>query len=161
MLSQIQALVRDAEGRYATDAELQFLEDYTQDFPSRLRAYQNLRKQERTLIQQAYNQLKANHPELFPVGQKEAVRKWQRDTIWVLRSSGVAMLLDDVDTLRDRMMLWFQTIMRAFGVHKTCYLTYSTLKTLAPQVMGAEDGALLAEVLEGNRELFDLPDLEA
>jgi nitric oxide reductase activation protein len=161
MLSQIQTLVREAEGRYATDAELQFLEDYTQSFPHRLRAYQNLRKQERSLIQQSYNQLKAQHPELFPAGQKEAVRKWQRDTIWILRYSAVAMLLDDVDSLRDRILLWFQTIMRAFGVQKTCYLTYSSLKTLAPQLMGEADGALLAEVLEVNRELFDLPELEA
>ena len=71
------------------------------------------------------------------------------------------MLLNDTNTLRDRMMFWFQTIMRAFGVQRTCYLTYSTLKTLAPQILGAEDGALLAEILEGHRELFDLPELEA
>lgn len=161
MLSQIQALLRETEGRYATDAELQFLEAYSKAFPDRLRAYQNLRKQERALIQQTYNQLRHEHPGLFPAGQPEAVRKWQRDTIWVLRASGVAMLLDDVDSLRDRLMLWFQTIMRAFGVQKTCFLTYATLKKLAPQLLGPEDGALLAEVMEINRELFDLPDLEA
>lgn len=160
MLSQIQALLQETEGRYATDAELQFLENYSKGFPARLRAYQNLRKQERALIQQAYNQLRQEHPGLFPAGQKEAVRKWQRDTVWVLRASGVAMLLDDVNSLRDRLMLWFQTIMLAFGVQKTCFLTYGTLKKLAPQLLGAEDGALLSEVMELNRELFDLPDIE-
>ena len=161
MLSRTQELLRTTEGRYATDAELQFLEDYAKSFPKRLKAYQVLRKQERSLIQAAYKQLRSRHPELFPAGDKEALKKWQRDTLWVIRFSALAMLMDDVDALRDRLMLWFQTIMRAFGVHKTCYLTYSTLKTLAPQLMGAEDGALLAEVLEFHRELFDLPDLEA
>lgn len=160
MLSQIQTLLRDTEGRYATDTELQFLEDYSKGFPQRLRAYQSLRKQERTLIQQTYNQLRKQHPSLFPAGEKEALRKWQRDTIWVLRSSGVAMLLDDIDSLRDRLMLWFQTIMLAFGTQKICYLTYGTLKDLAPKIMGETEGALLGEVLEVNRELFDLPDLE-
>lgn len=157
MLSQTKELLRAAEGRYATDAELQFLEDYANSFPARLKAYQMLRKQERELIKQTYSHLRSRHPEIFS-GDKEAVRKWQRDTIWVLRFSALAMLLDDVDALRDNLMLWFQTIMRAFGMQKTCYHTYATLKMVVVEIM-PEGGELLAEVIEANRELFDLPDL--
>ncbi|NJR70262.1 MAG: phycobilisome protein [Synechococcales cyanobacterium CRU_2_2] len=160
MLSQTKALLQTAEGRYATDAELQFLEDYAQSFPARLKAYQALRQQERSLIQKTYAHLRAHHPELLSTGaqDKEAVRKWQRDTVFVLRFSALAMLLDDGEALRDRLMLWFQTIMRAFGMQKVCYHTYATLKSVTLELI-PEGGDLIAQVLEENRELFDLPDV--
>ena len=159
MLSRTQELLRNTEGRYATDAELQFLEDYAKGFPARLKAYQLLRKQERSLLQATYSQLRSRQPDLFPAGDKEALKKWQRDTIWVIRFSGLAMLLDDVDALRDRLMLWFQTIMRAFGTQKTCYHTYAALKETGLKLLGAEAGPLFVEVMESNRELFDLPEV--
>ncbi len=158
MLSQTRALLQATEGRYATDAELQFLEDYAQSFPARLRAYQALRQQERELMQKTYMRLRSRHPEIFASWDKNTIRNWQRDTTWVLRFSALAMLLDDEETLRDRLMLWFQTIMRAFNMQKTCYHTYTTLKELSLEMLGQESGLLLGQILETNQELFDLPD---
>ncbi len=42
MLSQLEKLSLHTDGRYATDAALQFLRDYRQSFAARLQTYQTL-----------------------------------------------------------------------------------------------------------------------
>lgn len=160
MLSQTKHLIQTTQGRYATDAELEFLQDYANSFALRLRTYQKIRQVEKTLLQSTYQQLRRQHPTLL--GQdKQLIRLWQRDTLYVLRFSALILLLDDLDSLRDRLLLWFQTIMRAFGMQKFCYLTYEAMQQVAPTLLEPEEVRLFTQVMGVNQTTFDLPETEA
>jgi hypothetical protein len=158
MLSQTQRLLQTTQGRYATDAELTFLEDYAKTFPVRLRAYQKIRQQEKQLMQQVYQNIRSQHPELLN-NQPTMIKLWQRDTLLVLRFTALILLMDDVDTLRDRLILWFQTIMRAFGMQKICLVTYTLMQKVVKQLLDPAEAKLFCDILEIHRSAFDLPDV--
>jgi Phycobilisome protein len=158
MLSQTRQLLQTSQGRYATDAELAFFESYAQSYRLRLQTYRKLQSLEREIIVQVFRRLKANNPQVFQRGSQDITQKWQRDTIWVLRFSALAMLFDDTDILRDRLLLWFQTIMRAFSLLQVTRMTYEAMQVVVRQLFEPQEAELLCTVLEVNRETFDLPD---
>ncbi|MCY7275857.1 MAG: phycobilisome protein, partial [Phormidesmis sp. CAN_BIN44] len=120
MLSQIQRLTLETEGRYATDEELGFLADYTSSFSLRVQTYQKIQECEATIVQQVQTKMRSTDPTLLRNGNEDITVKWKRDTLRVLRYAAAAMLIDDPETFRERFLFWFQTIMRAFGAQRSC-----------------------------------------
>jgi len=116
MLSHLKKLSDATDGRYASDDELRFLVSYLRSFHLRVQTYQRLQVAEGLIIQQVLTKVKKLDSATF---QREPTElKWRRDTIRVLRYSATALLLDDSDTLRERFLFWFSTIMKAFGTQK-------------------------------------------
>ncbi len=157
MLSQMEKLSLRVDGRYATDEELKFLEDYVHSYTLRLQTYQKLQTLEATLVQQTQNKVATIDPQSFRGGQPEVVAKWKMDTVRVLRYSALALLLDDLDTLSDRFLFWFQTIMRAFNTQKSCHVTYEVMQTVAKQHLSATQASLFCPILEANRRILGTP----
>jgi hypothetical protein len=158
MLSQTRQLLQTSQGRYATDGELVFLERYAQSYRLRLQTYRKIQSLEREIVVQVFRRMRASNPQIFQRGSQDNTQKWQRDTIWVLRFSALAMLFDDTDTLRDRVLLWLQTIMRAFGSIQVSRITYETMQVVVRQLFTPEEADLICKVLDVNRETFDLPE---
>lgn len=115
MLSQIHRLSQDTDGRFATDEELTFLLEYARSFELRVQTYQKLQASEALILQQVQAKMWAIDPTLFRRGSEDMTNKWKRDTLRTMRCCAIAMLIDDPESLRDRFLFWFQTIMRAFG----------------------------------------------
>ncbi|NJO48990.1 MAG: phycobilisome protein [Leptolyngbyaceae cyanobacterium RM2_2_4] len=151
MLSQLERLSLDIDGRYAADDELQFVNDYVQSFYLRVETYQKLQVAESTIVQQVQAQMRAIAPELLKNGNEDLSAKWKRDTIRVLRYSAVAMLLNDPDSLRDRLLVWMQTIMRAFGAQRSCDVTYRVMQEVVKQHLTPIQAELFCPILELNR----------
>jgi hypothetical protein len=151
MLSQLDCLSRDVEGRYATDAELQFLADYVESFPQRLQTYQKLQQAEAVIVQQTYTKMRSINPKLFYSGTEDVAHKWKRDTLRTLRYSATAVLLNDSKTLQERFLLWFQTIMHAFGAQQSCNVTYQVMQEVIKQQFPPEQADLICPVLELDR----------
>ncbi|NJR48982.1 MAG: phycobilisome protein [Leptolyngbyaceae cyanobacterium CSU_1_3] len=154
MLNQMQRLSLEAEGRYATDEELSFVTDYVRSFELRVQTYQRLQVCEATIMQQVQTKMRAIDPTLFRSGNEDITTKWKRDTLRVLRYSAAAMLLDDPDTLRERLLFWFQTIMRAFGAQRSCNVTYTIMQEVVKQHLTAEQASLFLPILEVNRRML-------
>ena len=154
MLSQIQLLNQAVDGRYATDEELQFLSDYLQSFNLRLSAYARLQSAEATIVQQVQAKLRSLDPTLLQNGSDDITAKWRRDTIRVLRYSAVAMLLNDADWLRDRLLYWMQTVMKAFGAQRSCDATYQLMQEVVRQHLTPPEARLFCPILELNRALL-------
>ncbi|HEY9908303.1 MAG TPA: allophycocyanin [Thermosynechococcaceae cyanobacterium] len=154
MLSQLQKLGRDVEGRYATDEELQFLQDYSSSYSLRLQTYQRLHELEATIVQQTYDRLRSREPGIFLSGTADVSAKWKRDTIRVLRYSAIALLLNDPETLRERLLYWMQTIMRAFSAQHSCHLTYEVMQAVVKQHLTPPEASLFCPILEVNRQLL-------
>lgn len=151
MLSQLKRLSLEVDGRYASDAELQFMSDYAQSFNLRLQTYQKLQEVETTLVQQTYTKMRSLDPTLFSGGKEDLTAKWKRDTLRVLRYIAAAVLLDDPDTLRERFLLWFETVMRAFGAERSCNVTYQVLQDVVKLHLTPPQAGLVCPILELTR----------
>jgi Phycobilisome protein len=154
MLSQLQKLSRDTEGRYATDEELQFLQNYLESYSLRLQTYQRLHELESTIMQQVYDQLRSQEPEMFRRNTEDLSAIWKRDTLRVLRYSAVALLLDDPETLRESLLYWMQSLMRAFKMQRNCQVTYEVMQKVVKESLTPPQAHLLCAVLEVDRQVL-------
>lgn len=154
MLSQLKQLSIAADGRYANDTELMFLQTYLQTARLRFSAYQKIQAAESQIVQQVQSKLLAIAPELLRQGGTDLTAKWKRDTLRVLRYAALALLTDDAATFRDRMLIWFQTIMRSFHAERSCNATYVLMQDMVQQYLTAEEFALFAPILEMARSVL-------
>jgi hypothetical protein len=155
MLSQLKHLSLEAEGRYASDAELQFMADYIQSFNLRVQTYQKLQELETTLLQQTYIKMKSIDPTFFVYNKEDASLNWKRDTTLGLRYAAIAVLTNDPEQLQDRLLFWFQTIIRAFGLERSYNATYQTLQEVVKQHLTPPQSSLICPWLELIRRSSD------
>lgn len=158
MLTQIERLAKAVDGRYATDAELAFMQDYAQSFRQRAQAYLRLQQLEPVIVQQVLQRVQQKDPSLLRQGDKDLTAKWHLDTLRVLRYSAMAMLLNDGDWLRDRLLFWFQTIMRAFKAERSCQVTYEVMQAVVQEQLTPAQAQLFCPILELNRVLLGASD---
>jgi CHAD domain-containing protein len=149
MLSQLERLSCEVDGRYANDAELQFLTDYVQSFNLRVQTYQKLQEIETVLVQQAYTKMRSLDPSIF-VGpnREDLTRKCHFDMVIGLRAAAMAVLLNDPDALQERLLLWLQAIMRALGKERTCNVLYTALQETVKQNLPPAQANLVCPFLD-------------
>ena len=129
MLTNIQNLIHQTDGRYASDQELLFFQSYVETASLRFRTYQKIQAAEVSIMNQLLKELKTYHPDMFMVNGQDLTAKWQRDTVRVLRYATTALLVDDPDMFKDKLLTWFETIMKAFGAQKSCQITFTHAAT--------------------------------
>ncbi|MEA5463122.1 phycobilisome protein [Leptothoe sp. PORK10 BA2] len=154
MLSQLQTLVREVDGRYATDTELLFLQNYLQTARLRFSAYQKIQKAEKEIIQQVKQKLKATHPQFLQRGKVDFSAKWQRDTIRGLRFCAHALLVADEEGLKEHFLLWFQSVMRSFKAQPSCDMTYKIIQDIVRQYLTPQEAELFCPILAQARLLL-------
>ena len=154
MLSQLEKLSLDTDGRYASDEELEFIGDYVQSFELRVQTYQKLQVAEAAIVQQVEAKMRSRDSNLFRSGNDDISAKWKRDTVRVLRYSAVAMLMNDPETLCERFLFWFQTIMKAFNAQKSCNVTYEAMQEVVKQHLTPVQANVFCPILELNRQVL-------
>jgi Phycobilisome protein len=117
MLTQLSQLVLESDGRYATSEELQFLKDYLKTTEQRVQAYKAVRDSEAFLIEDLQDKVRAGGGNLYK-GTKDVSNMFRRDQKNVLRVAAASMLFDDLDFLREGLLLWHRTILKAFSVEQ-------------------------------------------
>jgi Phycobilisome protein len=154
MLTQLDKLTRDVEGRYATDEELSFFTDYINSYELRLQTYQKLQAAEAIIFQQVYNKMRTMDPTLFMVGNQDVSAKCKRDTLMGLRYSAIALLISDTDALQERFLLWLQTIMRGSPAQRSCGIAYTVMQEVVKQHLKATQASLFLPILEMNHRML-------
>lgn len=154
MLSQLARLSVEADGRYAAQSELQFLKDYFQSLNLRLSAYKKIQAAEKEIIRDVETKILSSNPTLFRLGSQDVTAKWRLDTVRVLRHSAAALLIDDRDRLRDRLLVWFQTILDSFQAKKSAEVTFEIMQDVIQRYLTAEEASLFVPILEMNRTIF-------
>lgn len=154
MLSQLDRLSVNADGRYASDEELLFLREYLQSARLRFQLYQKLQKLEVQVVQTVLERLKAEDPTLLQVGGQDLTAKWQRDTVRTLRYIAASLLINDTEIFKERMLLWFQTIMRSFQTQRSCEATYRVMQAVIKRHLSAEEAELVCPILELSRSML-------
>ena len=154
MLSKLQQLGTNADARYASDDELQFVDTYITSFESRIDAYQRIKSVEKEIVETVLARLQSSHPTLlFPKGE-DMKNKWKQDTFRVLRYSAMTVLLDDPELLQQQFLYWFQTIMQAFGAQEACNVTYLVMQEVSREILPQDVANLLCPILEMNRNFL-------
>lgn len=148
MLTDIRALVQATDGRYASDDELLFLQRYGETAKLRIQTYQKIQTKEQQIVAEVLQRLNAEHPELLRWGGQDLTPKWQRDTVRVLRYGAAALLLDDIETLKEDMLVWFRSIMGAFYTQDSCNQTYTAMQGVIIQHLTPEELRLFWPILE-------------
>lgn len=154
MLSQLARLSTEADGRYATTDELQFLKDYFQSLNHRMSAYKKIQASEKEIMRQVEAQMQSLDPSLFRRGSQDLTEKCRGDIVHVLRHSAAALLINDTERLRDRLLLWLQNILGAVHGRNSSTLTYDVMKKVLKQYLTAEEASLFFPILDMNRTLL-------
>ncbi len=148
MFKQLTRLSIDADGRYATDSELQFLQDYLDTVETRISAYESIREHEEQII---YRWEAAKHglkEDLFHMGDRDVSEICRRDMTNVFRCSATAILFNDLDRLREGLLIWYQTIVRAFNYTKYAKLNYVIIQDVIKEFLKPEEVDLLLPALK-------------
>ncbi len=156
MLTRLRNLSLEADGRYATDAELQLMDTYLQSFDLRLQTYLQLQALEVTIIREVETRLKSMDPQLYMRGNEDYAGKWKADTVRMYRLSALTMLIDDPERLKERVLFWFQTLMRAFRAQRSCDVTYQLLQESVRKHLSPAEAELICPILEMNRVMLGL-----
>jgi hypothetical protein len=151
MLSKLRRLTVDAEGRYATDDELTFLKGYIHSYELRTNTYKKLREIENDIVEQVYEQVRSQNPNLFYNTDTDITAKWKSDTHRVLRYTAVALLIDDTERLKEHLLFWFQTVMQAFKAQQSCNITYTVMQDVVRKSLSEQEAELVCPLLEITR----------
>lgn len=154
MLTYLKNLSIEADGRYATSEELDFFKIYFDSFNLRLSAYQKIHKFESEIIQKIQSIIQSNHSKVFMRGSTNVTQKWRLDTVRVLRYSAMALLINDPDYLKERLLIWFSTILQALQVQDLTQLTYQAMAEVIVNYLTPEEQALFLPLIELNLKIL-------
>jgi hypothetical protein len=158
MLSQLEKLYRNTEGRYATNEELEFVSDYLRLYGLRLQTYRKLQELEGTIIQQVYARMKSENPSVFLSGKEDVSVRCKHDLVRVFRYSAISMLLNDPDTLRERFLFWLQTMMKGYGVQhqRSSKVAHELMQEVDKQHLAPQQADLFVPILQLNCQVLGL-----
>ncbi len=154
MLKQLARLSVEADGRYAMASELQFLKDCFQSVEKRISVYEKIRDAEEEIIPRMEAKKRAEDATLFRLGERDVAERCQRDLKRGLRYAATATLFNDLDYLRENPLLWYRTIVCAFGFEREMGITYQLLQNLVKEYLTPEETELLMPALQLYRTLL-------
>ncbi len=154
MLNQLTKLSVEIDGRYATDQELEFIKNYIQSVDLRVSSYEKIRDGEEKILDRTKRKMDIQNPNLFIRGSKNLSSIWRRDVMIILRCTVAAMLVNDLDWLRDSLLLWHRTIVNANKTQNISQATYNMMPEVLKEFLTTEELALILPVLQLNQSIL-------
>ncbi len=148
MLKQFGGLNLEIDDRYATDQELQFLENYLNSTETRISAYEKIRKEEQQLIESWEAEKRSMKEDLFHMGGQDITEICRKDMTAILRCSSAAMLVGDLDKLRDGLLIWYQTIVKSFDYTEYTKRNYKIIQEVIKLYLSEEETNVILPALE-------------
>jgi hypothetical protein len=154
MFKQLTRLSIDADGRYATDDELKFLDDYLDTIETRVSTYETIREHEEQIIYRWEAAKRGIKQDVFHMGDRDVTEICRRDMTNVFRCSATAILFNDLDRLREGLLIWYQTIVRAFKYDKYTNITYAVIQDTIKEFLKPEEVELMLPALKLNHTIL-------
>jgi hypothetical protein len=154
MLKQLNNLTITADGRYASDADLQFIKNYLSNLDLRICAYEKIRDAEDQIIGQWAAKILASNPNIFFKGNQDNTAICKRDRQSVLRISSSAMLMDDLESLSNCFLHWYRTIVHAFDYKTSASITYPMLIEVLKQHLTPEELSVIRPAVELSKSVI-------
>jgi hypothetical protein len=148
MLKKFGRLGLETDARFASDSELQFIQDYLEQADQKITAYEKVRNQEQAIID-SWQELKRQCPQdLFTQNGRDISEICHRDATNILRFSAAAMLLDDLDRLRDGFLIWYQTIAKSYQYKSYAQINYRLVQTVIRQFLTPEEAMMIIPIFQ-------------
>jgi hypothetical protein len=147
MLTQLSQLALESDGRYASAEELQFLKDYIQTAQQRSQIYKTIRDQEAFLLDELHTQTKTTDGGSLFKGTQDVSNFFKRDQKHILRVASASMLFNDLDFLREGLLLWHRTIIKAFGVERPAQIACQIWPNVMLKYLSTDEYALMSPVV--------------
>jgi hypothetical protein len=154
MFKQLTRLSIDADGRYATDDELKFLDDYLATVETRVSTYETIRENEEQIIYRWEAAKRGIKQDVFHMGDRDVSEICRRDMTNIFRCSATAILFNDLDRLREGLLIWYQTIVRAFKYDKYTNITYAVIQETIKEFLKPEEVELMLPALKLNHTIL-------
>jgi hypothetical protein len=147
MLTQLSRLALESDGRYASAEELQFLKDYVQTAQQRSQVYKTIRDQEAFLLDELHTQVKITDAGSLFKGSQDVSNFFKRDQKHILRVASASMLFNDLDFLREGLLLWHRTIIKAFGVERPAQVACQIWPSVMLKYLSTDEYASMSPVV--------------
>jgi hypothetical protein len=144
--------IRNADGRYLTDAELRPFDQMTESFHTRVNLYNHVRDHGQELVLNALRRLmQTPHRQVV----QEHGQRCQRDMTFTLEYIAKGILLQDEDGFMEEYLVWMQNIIRAFHRQDACLVAYRMLKEEVRTTMAGDQSNLVVLYLDKLIEALD------
>ncbi|MBD2101162.1 phycobilisome protein [Leptolyngbya sp. FACHB-261] len=154
---EFKTTIQGADGRYLNADELVSLEAYLSSFALRMQTHQLLQEQESLIVERVMARYLRQDPKLDARFGAGAGEKCIQDMTEVLRYSAVALLRNDEEYLRENLLFWLQTIMRALEKQDTCNLAYGLLQEVITETLPADSARLANQYISIAHEMLGSP----
>ncbi len=123
MIPKIQELIDQAQDRYLASDELGLMEGYIVSLPERLKLYKLIRDREIDILQSVADQVPSEMPSITDAELEVGIK----NLILVLRYCSMAMLLNDENFLKERLLNWLEGIMSMRDMRRLNEILYKLL----------------------------------
>lgn len=147
MLTQLTCLSIEADGRYATAEELQFIKGYFESLDQRVSAYEKIRTAAEEIISQVEAKMRNLDSKIFIGASGDFSERWKRDISQQLRYIAASLLLNEHEYLREGFLVWFKTIVSSYKFDRTCQTTFKVMPEVVKQYLTSEEAALFCQIL--------------
>lgn len=149
MLKELAKLTVETDGRYANASELQFLKNYLDSVENRVVAYEKVRTSAVDIIKKVEEEKHKIHPDF-----ENFYIICKRDVVDLLRYSAAAMLFEDLERLRNGMLVWYKTIVRAYNYEQDSDETYRILQDVIKLYLSEEEVNYIMPALQLNQAVL-------
>lgn len=139
----IQSSVKNADGQYLADAELQLFEDFLASYHLRHKVYMFLQERSQELILETLREMMHISRQAI----QEHGEICRRDMSYVLRFASVAILRNDDAFFTEHLVLWMQNIMMALRKEQQSAQAYRILQTVISRHLPEEEAAVVNHYL--------------
>ncbi|HBC40424.1 MAG TPA: hypothetical protein DCZ88_00585 [Pseudanabaena sp.] len=143
MIPKIQELIDQAQDRYLASDELGLIESYVISLPDRLNLYKLIRDREIDILQSVADQV----PMELPNVTLEDLELGIKNLVLVLRYSSMAMLLNDENFLKERLLNWLEGIMSMRDLRWLNDTLYKLLNQILKQQFSPSQLALIQPLI--------------
>ena len=154
MLNKLSRLSVKVEGRYATEDELQFVYDYLSSVDSRISFYEKIRDAEPEIVDTTISKMRAENDKIFSKDSVNIDGICIRDMKIILKAMTTAILIDDLERLKDGLLLWHLTIMRAMNVKNISNLVYQNMIAIVKEHLSSSEEKFVAPALQASQTII-------
>ena len=154
MLKKLSRLSVKVEGRYATENELQFINDYLSSVDSRISFYEKIREVEKEIVDVTIAKMRVENKKIFSKDSMSIDEICIRDMKIILKALTTAILIDDLERLKDGLLLWHLTIMRAMNVQNISNIVYQTMLEVVKEHLNSEEEKFVIPALQANQTIL-------
>ena len=147
MLTLLENVLDRADGSYITPEDLRILDGAIASWQQRRQTYDLLQTKENVILEQVMQQIINTAPDVAVKVTVDGGNKCNRDMALVLRYCATAMLLQDEELLKDRLLYWMQNIMLALKNQRVNDFVYRSLQKSVQANLPKENADLLMPYL--------------